>query len=75
MSCGYTYLAEPARGGCWPSSEVCCFQETQYGVLCVEVDRGDDLLACDDGGVSDPYFKVKYGKRRSCNSIVVCSVF
>lgn len=68
------YLAESARGGCWPSSEVCCFAETQYGVLCVEVESGDDLLACDDGGVSDPYFKVKYGTRRSCNVFDVCFI-
>jgi hypothetical protein len=48
-------------GGFFSRSDVCCFAETQYGVLCVEVERGEDLLACDDGGVSDPYFKVKYG--------------
>lgn len=60
--------AQPAKRAYHVSSsdikedDVCCFAETQYGVLCVEVERGEDLLACDDGGVSDPYFKVKYAE-------------
>jgi len=55
----YAKAAERAPDTLAVDTTVTCFAEPSFAVLHVDVDEGKDLLACDSGGVSDPYLKIK----------------